>query len=121
MFQGSWWVGRKKSLHGIYCLCMYPTEHVVRALVGGECAIHIHVLDFSIAAERLSARLLILQCVFLVGGVWCHASGMQFVTLRNAIKGVACVQTSVLFRNAIKRSCLQKFVYTYVSLSSPAL
>ena len=32
-------------------------------------------------AERLSARLLILQCVFLVGGVWCHTSGMQFVTL----------------------------------------
>ena len=33
-------------------------------------------------AKRLSARLLILQCVFLVGGVWCHASGMQFVTLQ---------------------------------------
>ena len=30
-----------------------------------------------IIAERLSARLLILQCVFSVGGVWCHASGMQ--------------------------------------------
>ena len=47
-----------------------------------------------VIAERLSARLLILQCVLSVGGVWCHASGMQFVTLRNAIKGVACVQTS---------------------------
>ena len=28
-------------------------------------------------------------------------------TLRNAIKGVACAQTSIPFRNAIKRSCLQ--------------
>ena len=28
-------------------------------------------------AERLSTRLLIFQCVFSVGGVWCHASGMQ--------------------------------------------
>jgi len=37
---------------------------------------------------------------------------MQFVTLRNAFKGVACVQTSVPFRNAIKISCLQKVVYT---------
>jgi len=30
---------------------------------------------------------------------------------RNGIKGVACVQTFVLFRNAIKTSCLQKVVY----------
>ena len=29
---------------------------------------------------------------------------------RNAIRGVACAQTSVLFRNAIKTSCLQKVV-----------
>ena len=28
-------------------------------------------------AERLSAKLLTLQCVFSVGGVWCHGSGMQ--------------------------------------------
>ena len=40
------------------------------------------VLAISVAisvliAERLSARLLILQCVFSVGGVWCHASEMQ--------------------------------------------
>ena len=65
-------------------------------------------------AECLSMKLLILQCVFSVGGVWCPASGMQFVTLRNAIKGVACAQASVPFRNAIKRSCLQKLVNTYV-------
>ena len=67
-----------------------------------------------------------MQCVFSVGGVWCHASGMQFVTLqecnlsrsgmqfvtlRNAIKGVACAQTSVPFRNAIKTSYLQKVAY----------
>ena len=40
---------------------------------------------------------------------------------RNVIKGVACVQTSVPLRNAIKISCLQKVVYTYVSLSFSAL
>ena len=88
------------------------------------------VLDvLTIIAERRSARLLILQCVFSVEGVWCHASGMQFVMLpecnlsrfRNAIKGVACAQTSVPFRNAIKTSCLQKVVYTYVSLLFSAL
>ena len=33
-------------------------------------------------ADRLSVRLLILQCVFSVGGVWCHASEMQFVMLQ---------------------------------------
>ena len=67
--------------------------------------------QYTIIAERLGARLLILQWVFSVGGVWCHTSGMQFVTLTNAIKDVACVQTSVSFRNVIKTSCLQK-VYT---------
>ena len=36
-------------------------------------------------AEHLSTRLLILQCVLSVGGVWCRASGMQLVTPRNAI------------------------------------
>ena len=54
----------------------------------------------------LCARLLIL---------WCHGVVSRF---RNAIKGVACAQTSVPFRNAIKTSCLQKVVYTYVSLFS---
>ena len=54
------------------------------------------------------------------------ALGWQGVTptsvlLRNAIKGVACVQTSVPLRNAIKTSCLQKVVYTYVSLSFSVL
>ena len=34
---------------------------------------------------------------------------------------MACVQTSVPFRNATRRSCLQKFWYTYISLSFPAL
>ena len=42
-----------------------------------------------IIAKRLSVRLLILQYVFSVGGVWCHALGMQFVMLRNAPK--SCV------------------------------
>ena len=41
--------------------------------------------------------------------------------LRNAIKGVACVQTSVPFRNTIKTSCLPKVVYTYISLLFSAL
>ena len=52
-----------------------------------------------------------MQCVFSVGVVWCHASGMQFVTLqecnlsrfRNAIKGV-CPQTSIPLRNT--KSCV---------------
>ena len=38
------------------------------------------------------------------------------VPLRNAIKGVAYAQISVLFRNAIKSYCLQKVVYTYIGL-----
>ena len=57
-------------------------------------------------AEHLSARLLILQSVFLVGGMWPQLPSR----FSNAIKGVACVQTSVLLRNAIKISCLQKFI-----------
>ena len=55
-----------------------------------------------------------------------HALGWQgvaptFVPLRNAIKGMACAQTSVSFKNVIKISCLQKVVYTYVSLLFPVL
>ena len=34
-----------------------------------------------IIAERLSARLLILQCVFSVGGVWCHALEIKGVAI----------------------------------------
>ena len=41
--------------------------------------------------------------------------GVGPTSVLNAIKGVACAQTFVLLRNAIKRSCLQKVVYTYVS------
>ena len=48
-------------------------------------------------------------------------SGMQFVTLRNTIKGVVCAQTSVPFWDAIKTSCLQKIVYTCVSLQFSVL
>ena len=40
---------------------------------------------------------------------------------RNVIEGVACVETSVLLRNAIKIPCLQKVVYTYISLSFSAV
>ena len=63
--------------------------------------------------ERLSTRLLIFHACSQLEGCG--------VMLRNAIKGVACVQTSVPFRNAIKTSCLQKVVYTYVSLLFSAL
>ena len=66
----------------------------------------------------LSARLPILQTLFSVGGVWPKLPSR----FRNAIKGVACVQTSVPLRNAIKISCLQQIVvYTYVSLSFSAV
>ena len=62
-------------------------------------------------------------CSQLVGcGFDFHpALGMQFAHFRNSIEGVACAQTSVPFRNAFKRSCLQKGVFTYnISLSFPA-
>ena len=36
--------------------------------------------------------------------------------LKNAVKNVACAQISVLFKNTIIRNCLQKGVYTYVSV-----
>ena len=39
---------------------------------------------------------------------------------RDAIKGVACVQTFVPFRNAIKTSCLQK-VGKFIVLSTVAV
>ena len=66
----------------------------------------------TIIAERLSARLLILQCVFSVGEVWLWLPSC----FRNAIEGVVCAQTSVPLRNAIKiclkKSCvhLRKFI-----------
>ena len=41
--------------------------------------------------------------------------GVAPTSVLNVIKGVACAQTFVSLRNAIKRSCLQKVVYTYVS------
>ena len=47
--------------------------------------------------QVFSTRLLILQCVFFVGEVWPQLSSR----FGNAIKVVACVQTSVPFRNAI--------------------
>ena len=55
-------------------------------------------------AEHLSARLPILQSVLLVGGVWPQLLSY----FSNAMKGVACAQTSILLRNAIKISYLQK-------------
>ena len=52
-------------------------------------------------AECLSARILIFEGVFLVGGVWLSCLGNTFI-------GVACAQTIVPLRNAIKISYLQK-------------
>ena len=52
-------------------------------------------------------RLLILQSVFSVGGVWPQLPSC----LRNAIKGVSCAQTSVPFRNAIKDPVYKKCVH----------
>ena len=82
-------------------------------------------------ATNLAARVLgwmgVLSCF---RNVICHASGMQFVMLqecnlshfRNATKGVACAQTSVPFRNAIKPS-LQKscvHLHKFIILSAEA-
>ena len=50
-----------------------------------------------VVAERLSVRLLILQCVFSVGGVWCHASGMQFVMLQECNLSRSGTQLKVCF------------------------
>ena len=59
-------------------------------------------------AERLSAKSLILQCVFSVGGVWCPASGMQFVILRNAICHTSGMQLKVwLVRKHLSRLGMQ--------------
>ena len=60
-----------------------------------------------IIAECLSARLLILQSMFSVGGVWPQLPSR----FRNASKGVACVQTFVPFRNAIKVPVYKKCVH----------
>ena len=54
-----------------------------------------------VIADRLSARLLILQSMFSISGVW----PPLLFCFRNAIKGVACAQTSIPLRNAIKISC----------------
>ena len=59
-----------------------------------------------IFAEHLSMRLLILQSMFLVSRVWAQLPSC----FRNAIKGVACVQTSVLLGSAIKCVHLCKFI-----------
>ena len=60
-------------------------------------------------AERLSVRLLSLQSVFSAGyGLNFHPTLSRF---RNASKGVACVQTSVPFRNAIKVPVYKKCVH----------
>ena len=51
-----------------------------------------------------------MQYVFSVGGVWCHASGMQFVTLQGCNLSLSGMQF-VTLRNAPK-SCIniRKFI-----------
>ena len=71
-----------------------------------------YVSNEDVIAECISASPLILQSKFSISRMWPTS-----VLLTNAIKSVACVQTSFPFRNAIKRTCLLKVVYTYVSLS----
>ena len=79
----------------------------------------------SLVAERLSARLLTLQSVFSVGGVWpqllshfrnaiCDASGMQ------ARVWLVCKHPSHLGMQ-LKVPVYQTCVHLYVSLSFPAL
>ena len=65
-------------------------------------------------AECLNTRLLILQHMFQLAGC-----GPTSIPLRIANKVVACAQTPVPFRNAIKRSCLGKVVYAFISVSCP--
>ena len=76
------------------------------------------VISFSayIIAKCLSVRLLILHVLGWRGVMSC--SGMEFVTLRNATKGVACAQTSVSFKNAFlfTKSCIH---LTSLSFSVP--
>ena len=67
--------------------------------------LYVACLPVTTFAKHLNARLLILQSVFLVGGVWPQLPSY----FSNAIKCVACAQTSIPLRNAIKISCLQKF------------
>ena len=81
------------------------------------CILYIHliphseqlVISFStyIIAECLSMRLLILQCMFLVGGVWCHA---QECNLSHLVKVWLVHKHPSRLRMP---SCLQKVVYTY--------
>ena len=83
-------------------------------------------MSLAFVAKRLSARLLILQCMFTVGGVWCHASGMQFVMLqecnlsrfRNAICHASGMQ--FIFRNATK-SCVHGIVLSAVAALAVSL
>ena len=49
-------------------------------------------------------RLQILQSMFSIGGMWPQLPSC----FRNAMKGVACVQTSVPFRNSIKYPVYKK-------------
>ena len=64
---------------------------------------------YKVIAECLSARLLILQCVFSVGGVWCYASGMQLkVWLVRKHPSRLGMQLNILFTKSCIHLC--KFI-----------
>ena len=68
------------SICCLYCSKFMKTAQEVSSLIS-----YLSTQRTIIISEHLSARLLILQCMSSVGRVWCHASGMQFVTVRNTI------------------------------------
>ena len=72
---------------------------------------HTHYCLDTFCANINALNNMIAECLERVLSWWGVAP--TFVPLRNAIKVVACAQTSISLRNAIKRSCFQKVVYTY--------
>ena len=83
-----WYISNRDQSKNITFIggTVWPNNHWPE--IWGYHAIHNSVLYRWVIAKRLSTRLLILQCVFLVDGVWpqllsrfrnaiCHASGMQ--------------------------------------------
>ena len=103
-------------------IVLKPTMHMIcliRAQVG---------IDWKILFIGEKKLWWVVSLILPGGLAWCQlyscsacsrlvACGPNFCPIKNAIKGVACVQTSVPLRNATKKFCLQRVVYTYVSLT----
>ena len=85
----------KVHVHFFQCM-QWVTLHNIYAFISESCGLFI-------VAKHLSgsSRLVVLPC------------------FRNAIKVVACAQIFLLFRNATKRSCLQKVCTLTLSLLFP--